>query len=117
MGRNKAHFEMGLFHGTNEAFAPGDIISPRATTGAKSSFEEQPQMENFNPGNVAYAVSHLAAAKHYANKRVKKEGGKAKVYQVTPVNKKDVEIDPNGGGTKTTAYQSKSGFRVVKQVK
>jgi hypothetical protein len=117
MARNNADFAAGLFHGTTAAFNPGDIIAPRASTGASASFEDQPQMEQFNPDHVAYAIDNQAAATYYANKRAKKEGGKGKVYHVTPVNAKDVEVDPNGGGTTTTAYQSKSGFRVVKQVK
>ena len=117
MTRNNADFAAGLFHGTNATFAPGDIIVPRVATGAAASFDEQPQMENFNPNHVAYAIDHPGAAKYYANKRAKREGGKGRVYQVTPVDEKDVEVDPNGGGSQSTAYQSKSGFRVVKQVK
>ena len=116
MTRNNADFQAGLFHGTNATFAPGDVIAPRAGTGASSSFDEQPQIENFNPDHVAYAIDNLSAAKYYANKRAKKEGGKAKVYQVSPIDEKDVEVDANGGGSQSTAYQSKTGFRVVKQV-
>lgn len=117
MTRNNEDFSAGLFHGTNAEFKPGDIILPRVTTGSASSFEAQPQMKEFNPDSVAYATDTPEVAHWYANKRVEKEGGKPRVYKVKPVNKRSNKVDPNGGGTKAIAYQSKSGYKVVGEVK
>lgn len=120
MTRNNADFRNQiLFHGTNSEFSPGDIIKPRVATGASASFNTQPQMENFNPDTVAYATDHKKQANWYAKKSAAKNGGKPRVYQVVPIKRKNMEVDPNGGDNTgaATAYQNKSGFKVIKRIK
>ena len=123
MGRNNSDFhESRLFHGTVHPFKPGDMITP------------DPQHHEH-----AYATESVDYAKDVAHNRVynswedkKKEnptwnmpGGKQwkdyqaetppRVFQVAPAS--DMEDASKEGGGDAKHYRSRTGFRVIKEIK
>ena len=112
-----------FYHGSTENFNEGDVILPRSQTGAATpwkTYEDQPE---FNRGDVAYATDHPRAARKYARIAAKQAGmkGHGNVYQVVPVDPKDVKKIPNSavgiGGAPNSEYHSVSGFKVIKAPK
>ena len=109
-----------LYHGSTESFNEGDVILPRSATGAASPWKTYEDQPDFNKGDVAYATDHPKAARKYARLAAKQAGikGHGNVYQVEPVDPKDVKSAPDSavgiGGAPNTEYQSASGFKVVK---
>ena len=105
-----------FYHGTHLDFNPGDLVQPREVTGANPNFDPEP---DFNQGDRAYVADHPASALFYgvnsAEKNNKNGAYDAKVYQVEPVNPKDLEWDDEGSMITGNAYSSKSGFRVIKR--
>jgi hypothetical protein len=103
-----------LYHGTNLHFEPGDVVRPRAETGANPNFD--PEDDGFNQGDRAYASTHPASAHFYAVNATQRAGQSYddnRIYQVEPVDPSDVELDDEGSIIMGKAFSSKSGFRVV----
>ena len=105
-----------FFHGTHVDFNPGDVVRPRAATGANPNFDPEP---GFNAEDRAYASDHPASALFYgvnsAERNNKNGAYDAKVYHVEPIDHKDIELDKEGSVIMGKAFSSKSGFRVVKR--
>ena len=113
-----------FFHGTHVDFNPGDVVQPRAATGANPNFDAEPEEKHevnrpaFNPGSVAYATDTPDSALFYGSvsaKNAKLHSKEAKVYQVEPMNHEDLNPDVEGSIWGGKAFSSKSGFRVVKR--
>lgn len=105
-----------FYHGTHLDFNPGDIIQPRAATGANPNFDPEP---DFNQDDRAYATDHPASALFYgvnsAERNNKNGAYDAKVYHVEPLDHEDLEPDEEGSIIMGNAFSSRSGFRVVKR--
>jgi hypothetical protein len=104
-----------FYHGTHVDFNPGDVVKPRAATGANPNFDPEP---GFNEEDRAYASDHPASALFYGVNSTQRNSlgfDDAKVYHVEPIDPKDVELDKEGSVIMGNAFSSKSGFRVVKR--
>jgi hypothetical protein len=104
-----------LYHGTNLEFNPGDLILPRAETGAQPTFDPEP---GFNLDDRAYASTHPASAHFYAVNATQRAGqsyDENKIYKVEPVDPSDVELDDEGSIIMGKAVRSKKGFKVIRR--
>lgn len=104
-----------FYHGTNQRFAPGDLILPRSVTGAQSAHHYKDSDKNFNQPDVAYATEDRNAADVFAGATASVYGGEPYVYRVTPINGDDLTYDY--GVSDGSAYASKTGFKVLREVK
>ena len=89
-----------LFHGTMAKLNPGDLVTPKERVGYGDS--------------LAFATDSHAAAKAFATDE---EGNKGNIYQVKPVDAKEVSKPmPIKGFKYGNEVVSKKGFVVVKKV-
>lgn len=101
-----------MFHGTNVKLKPGDLVEPRAKTGAPTRYGED--FPHYSPDHVYLSTAdHLA--ERYAVGRAGRMGGEPHVYEVEPVGtaEPDPEFVASGfGSDQVIAPQA----RVVREI-
>lgn len=112
------HLNEELFHGTAQRFKKGDVILPASQTGVRPNWGAKSK----NDPNLAHATESLDSARYYASVSALIKSGRARVYQVEPVNPESagwVEkrfAGGKGGVSTLREHTSAEGYRVLKQV-
>lgn len=108
-----------FFHGTVHPFRPGSVVRPAAEHGRGVTFAS-----DTDPGH-AYATAGPAAAWTYAEKahgwyHARRRPGQPtripRVYEVEPVRRDSVGLDPQGRGNNAGDVRSPHGFRVLREM-
>jgi GNAT superfamily N-acetyltransferase/predicted SprT family Zn-dependent metalloprotease len=108
-----------FYHGTVHPFRPGSVVRPAAEHGRGVTFAS-----DTDPGH-AYATADRDDAWTYAEKahgwyNTRRRPGQPtripRVYEVEPVRRDSVGLDPQGRGNNPGDVRSPHGFRVLREV-